>query len=228
VKYIGITLLLLTAMVDAAPYHQHHQQVRLAPGYGELEFVPPAVGSYKLPSLGKAADAEVLLTDGHRVRLHSLLGDKFVLLSFIYTTCTDVNGCPLASYVLSNVQKALLNDPVLKDYVRLISFSFDPANDTPKVLADYASNFRSPDFDWQFLTATSDNELDQTLLAYNQFIIRDYDEGGQLLGSMSHMLRVYLIDQHRDIRNIYSVSFLHPDIVMNDIRTIVADSVSQQ
>ncbi len=118
-------------------------------------------------------------------------------------------------------------DEALKDYVRLVSFSFDPANDTPEVLEQYAGHFRKTDSDWHFVTAESAEELHATLEAYNQFVIREYDQEGKLLRSMSHMLRVYLIDHNRDIRNIYSVSFLHPDTVINDIRTIVGKNVAK-
>jgi len=34
---------------------------------------------------------------------------------------------------------------------------------------------------------------------------------------------VYLIDQDRQIRNIYSTSFLHADTVVNDLRTLLAE-----
>ena len=50
------------ATVVAAP-HQHEPPVVLAPGYAELEFEPPAVGSYLLPTMGDAADGAVLGTD---------------------------------------------------------------------------------------------------------------------------------------------------------------------
>jgi cytochrome c peroxidase len=38
---------------------------------------------------------------------------------------------------------------------------------------------------------------------------------------MSHILRVYLIDRQRRIRNIYSMSFLHADVVVNDIESVL-------
>ena len=40
---------------------------------------------------------------------------------------------------------------------------------------------------------------------------------------MSHILRVFLIDRQKNIRNIYSPSFLHPDILLADIRTVLED-----
>ena len=102
----------------------------LAPGYGSLEYIPPAPGSYTLPPLGLAGDGQVLNERGQSLDLYDLLGDKLVLLGFIYTHCSDINGCPLASYVMKKVQSELLNDELLASRVRLISLSFDPDRDT--------------------------------------------------------------------------------------------------
>ena len=38
----------------------------------------------------------------------------------------------------------------------------------------------------------------------------------------SHLLRVYLIDTDKQIRNIYNVDFLHADTVINDVKTLLA------
>ena len=48
-------------------------------------------------------DGDILNSDGRAVRLHQLFEDRIVLLSFIYTSCADVNGCPLATSVLHTV-----------------------------------------------------------------------------------------------------------------------------
>jgi len=40
---------------------------------------------------------------------------------------------------------------------------------------------------------------------------------------MSHILRVFLIDEQKKIRNIYSTSFLHTDTIVNDVRTLLMD-----
>ena len=49
------------------------------------------------------------------------------------------------------------------------------------------------------------------------------NENGEYIGSISHLLRVYLIDASKDLREVYSVSFLHPDIIINDISTILVN-----
>jgi cytochrome c peroxidase len=41
---------------------------------------------------------------------------------------------------------------------------------------------------------------------------------------MSHILRVFLIDESRRIRNIYSTSFLHADTVANDVRSLLIEA----
>ena len=215
---------LFLAGTGQAATHDHPEPVVLAPGYTDLAFVPPPAGSYVLPPVGSAADAPVLTGSGKRRMLHDFLGDKVVLLSFIYTTCSDVNGCPLASHVLRGVQNRVLEDRQLAKQVRLISYSFDPDHDTPEVLSGYAGHFRKPGFDWQFLTAPSEAELASTLRAYDQWVIRDYDAEGNYLGTMSHLLRVYLIDQRMRLRNVYSVSFLHAETLTNDIRTLLMEA----
>ncbi len=212
----------------AAPHHETPQNQILAPGYAELTFAAPEAGTYVLPPLWTAKDGAVLDTEGKQRRLHEFMTGKFTLLSFIYTSCSDVNGCPLASYVLNKVQERVAGDDALKDYVQLLSISFDRMNDSPAHLKTYGAKFsREAAPDWQFLTTASDADLDEILTGYDQFIIEDVDEAGQKVGTLSHVLRVYLIDHEQVIRNIYSVSFLHPDIIINDIKTIVADATAQ-
>ena len=196
----------------------------LAPGYADLAFEAPEPGSYRLPPLWGAGDGEVLDEQGRPLRLHDLLGDRLVVLSFIYTTCPDVNGCPLASYVLKRLSERLAATEGLADQVRLISLSFDPHYDRPEVMDAYGARFRQPEVDWRFLTTRSVAELDPLLQAYDQWVIRDTDEEGNPLGTMSHLLRVYLIDRHKQVRNIYSVSFLHADTVANDMTTLMMET----
>lgn len=192
----------------------------LSPGYGALQYEPPAAGSYQLPPLGTAADGQVLNDAGEQLALYDLIGDKLVLLGFIYTRCSDINGCPLASFVMKKVQTALAEDTGLGSQVRLVSLSFDPEMDTPAALADYARHFRREGADWQFLTTASEASLQPILDGYGQWRQREYDSKGNYTGSMSHILRVFLIDKQRRIRNIYSTGFLDADTVVNDLRTL--------
>ena len=222
-RAVACGLAFLASAAFAASHHIPAGRVILAPGYAALTFQAPEPNTYQLEQLGKAADGKVVTSKGEPTSLNVLTGEKFTLLSFIYTSCSDVNGCPLASHVLNKIQRRIQLDDALQDSVRLISISFDRVNDTPHKLERYAASFRDPHFDWQFLTTPSDEALEEILTAYNQFVIVDLNDAGEKVGTLSHVLRVYLIDLDRNIRNIYSVSFLHPDIIVSDIRTIIED-----
>jgi cytochrome c peroxidase len=223
----GIFLFLLC--VVAAAHNNHtikasQEPQILAPGYQSLSFNAPIAGSYALPVIATAGDGDILNMSGDATRLLKYFGDKYVVLSFIYTHCDDVNGCPLATYVTSQVQNKLIAEKDLQNQVRFISLSFDPVNDTPDVMAKYGNNFRKEGFDWQFLTTRSEAELSPILSNYSQSILKDIDENGNETGSISHILRVFLVDKQKQIRNIYSTSFLHPDTVVNDIKTLALET----
>ena len=199
----------------------------LAPFYTGAEYEPPVVGTYDLPSLGKAPDGEVLNLSGKTRSLHELMDGKVVLLSFIYTSCSDVNGCPLATAVIYKLQKIAAEDPELREDFLLLSLSFDPAHDTPEVMRRYSAGFHSKD-NWRFLTTESQQQLEPILTGYGQSVIRDYDAEGKELPSFSHILRVFLIDQEKRIRNIYSVSFLYPELIVNDVKTVLRENKAEQ
>jgi cytochrome c peroxidase len=195
----------------------------LAPGWAPLRYAAPTPGTYDLPALGEAADGRVLDTAGRQRRLYDFLGDKVVVLSFVYRSCPDVNGCPLANYVFTGIQRRILEDPALRDHVRLVSMSFDPAHDTPDAMRRYGAGLAAAGADWTFLTTESERTLTPILKAYGQSVNKEYNKDGKPLGTISHILRVYLIDRAKRIRNIYSSSFLHADTVTSDLRTLLQE-----
>lgn len=224
-RLVSALLIMTLPSMVASQQQPHHQppmrpQV-LAPGYSALEFPAPMPGTYALPPLGEAADGTLLDSSGAVVSLHDLYEDKTIVLSFIYTSCPDVNGCPLATFVLGQVQQQLVKDEQVMSDVRLVTVSFDPENDSPDVMAEYGKHFRRGAVDWHFLTASSEQSLAPILDDYDQSVIRDRGPDGETLTTMSHILRVYLIDSDRRIRNIYSPSYLHPDILYADICTVM-------
>ncbi len=194
------------------------------PGYAGLAYKPPAAGSYALPPLGEAADGPVLDEQGHTTTLHRVFGDRAVLLGFIYTHCADANGCPLSTHVLMQLHRAITTDPELRGKARLISLSFDPRRDTPKVMRDYGAALVGDELSphWRFLTTRSEQALQPILDAYGQ----DVQRRQSLSGSgedISHTLRVFLIDRQKRIRNIYSVAFLEKSLLLNDLHTVLGD-----
>ena len=219
----ALALLAAGLVSQGATAHEPRPEI-LAPGWGILSYEAPAPGSYRLPPIMDAVDGRVLREDATPADLFELMGDRFVLLSFVYTRCTDVNGCPLAKAVFHLVRSRLKERPELAGAARLISISFDPDNDTPEVMRAYGPQDDDGSVEWMLLTTRDRSDLAPILDGYGQYTLREYDHDGEYTGEFAHLLRVFLIDRERRVRNIYSTGFLHPDILMNDLETLLLES----
>ena len=219
----ALSLLAAAVVSQAVPAHEPRPEI-LAPGWGILNYEAPAPGTYRLPPIMRAVDGLVLREDSTPAHLFDLMGDRLVVLSFVYTRCTDVNGCPLAKAVFHLVRSRLKERPELAGAARLISMSFDPDNDTPEAMRAYRPAADDGSVEWLFLTTRDRTDLRPILDGYGQYTLREYDHNGVYTGEFAHLLRVYLIDRERRVRNIYSTGFLHPDILMNDLETLLLES----
>ena len=224
-QFQALLLLVAAAASQTIPAHDPRPEI-LAPGWGILSYEAPVPGTYRLPPIMDAVDGRVLLEDATPARLFDLMGDRFVLLSFVYTRCDDVNGCPLAKAVFHLVRSRLEERPDLAGSARLISMSFDPDNDTPEAMRAYGPKFDDGSVEWRLLTTRDRADLEPILDGYGQYTLREYDHDGDYTGEFAHLLRVFLIDRERRVRNIYSTGFLHPDILMNDLETLLLESRS--
>ena len=81
--------------------------------------------------------------------------------------------------------------------VKLVSFTVDPARDTPPILADYAKVHGASSEHWYFLTGP------ETTL---QRLDRDVFKLGNLDTSMQHSTRFVLVDRQSRIRGYYDTS----------------------
>lgn len=191
-----------------------------------LDYVPPAAGTYQLHRIMPAPDGPVLNVDGRIDKLSRFTRAKVSLVGFIYTTCSDPEGCPLAYQVFDALSAEIQADRRLHDRVRLVTLSFDPARDTPSVMLRYAgSRVRaSPGLEWYFLTTRSVHALLPLVEGFGQDVRYAVDKSsGKTVRELSHVLKVFLIDRAGDIREIYTSTFLHPQTVMNDIKTLLME-----
>jgi protein SCO1/2 len=191
-----------------------------APAYA---FPLPEPGSYSLPAIKRAAGGHVLDEHGRNRDLGDLLRGRITVLAFIYTRCGDI--CPVASMQMSFVQDLAARDPGIAARMQLVSMSLDPVHDTPAVMAEHAAAWRSqaptaPE--WMFLTSSGQAALAPVLAAYDQTIGRKRNAKSPT-GPFTHIFRAFLIDRAGRIRNIYSLDFLDPQLVMNDVRTIALE-----
>ena len=188
------------------------------------DFVPPAAGSYQLQRIQPIADAVLLDASGRSQSLSTVTLGKVTLLTFFYTYCMDPLGCPFAYVTLSNMRDQVLAERNLTSAVRFVSVSLDPSTDTPAAISRYGEQFATdPRFEWRFLTARSVADLLPVLDDFGQDVSVETDNRGRPTRTLHHMLKVFLIDREGIVREIYSLAFLQPDVMFNDIRTLVME-----
>jgi cytochrome oxidase Cu insertion factor (SCO1/SenC/PrrC family) len=190
----------------------------------EHDYDAPAPGSYTLPVVKAAADGELLDSRGQPLRLRDLTHGRVTVLSFIYTRCASAKACPFATGVLMQLHRESAEDPALAKELRLVSMSFDPANDTPDRMARYSAlvSERPTAATWHFVTTRSQTELQPILTAYGQAVDKKKNPFDPT-GPLNHTLRVFLIDRAGNIRNIYSSATLDPRLVLADVRTLMME-----
>ncbi|MDL2354034.1 MAG: SCO family protein [Pseudomonadota bacterium] len=191
-----------------------------------LGFVPPAPGTYRLEHIMRAPDGIVLDSDGSVHRFAEFSTGKVTLFSFIYTYCTDAKGCPLAYETLHGLKKTISQDPALRNRVRFVSMSFDPRFDTPEAMRAYGGDDARAraGLRWYFLTTRSGAQLAPLLDGFGQDVdLAAEQPPNQRVPTLSHMLKVYLIDASGSVREIYSTSFLQQQVLLNDIKTLLLE-----
>ena len=98
--------------------------------------------------------------DGKAIRIHDYKG-KALLLTFIFTRCQDPNQCTLMSSNFATIDQELQKQPELYQKTHLLSISFDPEYDTPKVLRSYGAAYTGKYTDetfahWEFASGSAD------------------------------------------------------------------------
>jgi protein SCO1/2 len=109
-------------------------------------------GPVSILALGQTVP-DFALTDqaGRRVALSEFAG-KVVALTFIYTSCPLPDYCFRMSNNFGRLNKRFA-DKMGRDLI-LLSVSFDPVHDDPKVLAKYAATWNADPKSWHFLTGS--------------------------------------------------------------------------
>lgn len=109
---------------------------------------------------------------------------KYVVLNFIFTRCLIPSMCPAATAQMTALQRKL-EAQGLADKVQLVSITFDPAYDTPEVLADYAKLFGANAGNFDFLTGPED--ISRAVLQRFAIITREQD------GTINHTMTTTLL-----------------------------------
>lgn len=140
---------------------------------------------------------EFALTDEteQSVTRQALSGQVWIA-DFIFTRCAG--QCPMMSSQMAKLQERFHDVSDL----RLVSFTVDPAHDTPEVLAAYARHYGAVSPRWRFLTGDR-----ETLwaLARDGFKL-GVNEDGTAEEPITHSVRLVLVDRTGHIRGYYDAT----------------------
>jgi cytochrome oxidase Cu insertion factor (SCO1/SenC/PrrC family) len=203
----------------------HREERRPAAERPVMDYVPPPAGSYRLNVIERAPDGEVIGADGRRHRLAEYTRGRVTLLSLIYTYCVEPTGCALAYETEVELKERIVADKKLHGRAQFVSLSFDPLNDTHESMQAYGGKHARADgpLPWHFLTTRSMRQLKPILEGFGQEIEVERDARGRATRTISHMLKLFLIDREGRVREIYSTAFLHPEAMLNDIKTLLME-----
>jgi protein SCO1/2 len=128
-----------------------------------------------LPVLGTVPAFHLLDEHGAAYTNDAMLGHVSVI-DFVFTRCPS--SCPRLTARMGELQARLVRDG---SSVRLVSFSVDPENDTPPVLAVYAAKAGADPHRWTFVTGPLDDVTRAVVLGFKVSAVKvakgasDYD-----------------------------------------------------
>lgn len=130
---------------------------------------------------------DVTLEDSkERVYDFEKLEGKYVLLTFIYTACTDV--CPKLEMNFAQLYEQIPDKYIGEDIV-FLSISFDPTRDNPETLEKYRSSFGSDGETWRMARINDQKELNALLEEFGVIVIPDGT------GGFAHNSAFYFVDR---------------------------------
>lgn len=193
----------LKTISDTAVARHPARTIRAMPGAQET--------GRKMLQEGEKVPRDLTLTnqDGDPIKIGDFRGQTLVL-TFIYTRCPLPDYCPLMSKRFASLRPKLRAQ--FGNTVHLLSVSFDPEYDTPKVLREYAQKYTDELDTWTFATGDS-TEIARITDRFGVFTKQD---GGEI----THNLRTIVIDQNGLVRRLFHGNDWTSEQVMSAVRQI--------
>lgn len=152
---------------------------------------PPAAG-VKLDDFGVVPDFALTDQTSSPASLATLRGYVWVA-DFMFTSCPDI--CPTLSARMSGVASRYQD----AESLRFVSFSVDPATDTPAKLADYGARFGARHPTWLFLTGDVTEMKRVVTDGFKMVMDREPPADGKAVNVL-HGDRFILVDKAAHIR----------------------------
>jgi protein SCO1 len=126
----------ITADVIVEPDKYWLENVKVT-GHTDLPANQKPAADLHIPKPGdEVPDFKLVNQNGKSISLHQYRGET-LLLTMIYTRCPFPDYCPRVSHEFAEIDKQIQADPAKYGKTHLLSVSFDPEHDTPKVLRAY-------------------------------------------------------------------------------------------
>lgn len=160
--------------------------------------------------------------DGKRTHLSQYKG-KALALTFIYTRCPQPDQCTLMSNNFAAIDRELAKTPDTYDRVHLLTISFDPDYDTPKVMRSYGAGhtgrYSDENFQhWEFLTGSKDE-----VKGISQFFgLRYYVDTESGDEQVIHSLRTAVIGPDGKLVKLYRGNEWKPEEIVADLKSLAA------
>lgn len=172
---------------------------------------PTTVGGGTLLNVGDPVpDVTLVSQAGDTLRTGDYAGRSW-LITFIYTRCPLPDYCPLMSQRFQQLQPRLAEQ--YGDRVALLSVTFDPAYDTPQVLAEYADRYGADPARWTFATGDP-SEIAHLAHRFGVF----YETNGNVI---DHNLTTALVGPDGTVRALWRGNDWTPEDVVQALRTAV-------
>ena len=146
-----------------------------------------------------------------------LAGEAYVA-SFLFTRCATV--CPRLTASLRQLERRYREEGVQE--VRLVSFTVDPAHDTPERLRDYARNRSLNLENWSLLTGAEPEVRSVVVDGFALPMGERLDLAGGLV-DVAHAARLALVDRDGGVRGYYGSDAVGLDEVFHRTRQILAE-----
>jgi len=189
-----------------------------------IEGGPPVSETVDVPGEPKPGievpDFGLVNQDGKRIHLAQYRG-KTLLLTFVYTRCPQPDQCTLMSNNFAVIDRESQKQPELYQKTHLLSISFDPDYDTPKVLRSYGAShterYSEESFQhWEFATGSSD-EVKGVAQFFGMRYYHDTESGQD---QVIHSLRTAVINPEGKLVKLYRGNEWKPEEVIADLKSL--------
>jgi protein SCO1 len=191
-----------------------------------VEGGPPVSQDIDVPGEPKPGaevpDFGLVNQDGKRIHLAQYRG-KTLLLTFVYTRCPQPDQCTLMSNNFAAIDRALQAQPDTYDKTHLLTISFDPDFDTPKVLRSYGASHTERYSDetfqhWEFATGSKD-EVKGIAQFFGLRYYHDTESGDD---QVIHSMRTAIIGADGKVFKLYRGNDWKPDDVLGELKNVIS------